>query len=356
MQKSVSAFTEMFIFPAVHRRPKPPRPSLPLKHMSEPDCSDPKPRDALHEQCGVQTDFDDIFDDISPIGPAPTSKTFTQIDFDFPAEPMKEEPSARPRPRPRSTAALQPVNLDQPMTREVKVQTLVRLKDDKAESVFAGCDCAPLDISSKYLQDLLEVFGSDETHGESQESKASKVEGEENKAACSVIASEPLEPLKRPQPRPRTQKSKPQLTPKPSVFEVFDPTIEQNPSKPISPPVPAPRALLNKLQSPSDESRSSPSTSPSPAARPASAPPGQQMAVVASNSSERRNSDQAINTPVMSTDRNVGKRECLCDRYVGGSLNYLLLGLHNLGENLFAIFMIKIVICDFCVKFAVLVF
>ncbi|KAK9954760.1 hypothetical protein ABG768_016806 [Culter alburnus] len=293
---------------SVHRRPKPPRPSLPLKHMSEPDCSDPKPRDALHEQCGVQTDFDDIFDDISPIGPAPTSKTFTQIDFDFPAEPMKEEPSARPRPRPRSTAALQPVNLDQPMTREVKVQTLVRLKDDKAESVFAGCDGAPLDISSKYLQDLLEVFGSDETHGESQESKASKVEGEENKAACSVIASEPLEPLKRPQPRPRTQKSKPQLTPKPSVFEVFDPTIEQNPSKPISPPVPAPRALLNKLQSPSDESRSFPSTSPSPAARPASAPPGQQMAVVASNSSERRNSDQAINTPVMSTDRNVGKR------------------------------------------------
>lgn len=286
----------------VHRPPKPQRPSLPLKHTSEPDL---KPRDALHEQCGVQTDFDDIFDDISPIGPAPTAKASTQSEFDF---PVKEEPRTRPRPRPRSTAALRPIVLDQPMTREVKVQTLVRLKDDGAESVFAGFDDASSNISSKYLQDLLEVFGSDETHGESQESKASDVEGEENTAACSITTSEPSEPLKRPQPRPRTYKSKPQLAPKPSVFEVFDPIVEQSPSKPLSPPVPAPRPLLNKLQSPPEESRSSP------AARPASAPPGQQMAAVASGSSVRRNSDdQAINTPVKTTpvtapDRNVGKR------------------------------------------------
>ncbi|KAF4096240.1 SH3 domain-containing protein 19 [Onychostoma macrolepis] len=313
----------------VRRPPKPQRPSLPLKHTHEVDRSNAnagaQPRDALREQCGVQTDFDDIFDDISPIGPAPTAITFTQINLDSPGDPMKEEPSVRPRPRPRSRVALRPNEdvLDLPMTREVKVQTLVRLKDDGAENVFAGFDDAPSNISSKYLQDLLEVFGSDETHvqhGESQQSNARTVEEEENMAICdapcAVITPEPVEPLNRPQPRPRTQKSRPQLAPKPSVFEVFDtsePTVEQNPSKPLSPPVPAPRPLLNKLQSPS-ESRSSPSAKPSPAARPNSAPPGQQMAAVASMPSERRNSDdQTTNTPVktapvMLTDRNVGKR------------------------------------------------
>uniref|UniRef100_A0A8C1NQY0 SH3 domain-containing protein n=1 Tax=Cyprinus carpio TaxID=7962 RepID=A0A8C1NQY0_CYPCA len=313
----------------VRRPSKPPRPSLPLKHTTEVDWSNPnasaQAREALREQCGVQTDFDDIIDDIiddiSPIGPAPTSTLFN---LDSPSDPMKEEPSIRPRPRPRSRVTLQPNEdiLDQPMPREVKVQTLVRLKDDGAENVFAGFDDAPSDISSKYLQDLLEVFGSDGTHvqhGEGQQSDASTIEKEENvsvfDAPCTVITPEPVEPLNRPQPRPRTQKSKPQLAPKPSVFEVFDtrePTVEQDASKLLSPPVPAPRSLLNKLQSPS-ESRSS-SGKPSPVARPDSAPPGQQMAAVASTPSKRRNSDdQTTNTAVKTppgivTDRNNGKR------------------------------------------------
>uniref|UniRef100_A0A672PCD2 Uncharacterized protein n=1 Tax=Sinocyclocheilus grahami TaxID=75366 RepID=A0A672PCD2_SINGR len=272
----------------VRRQSKPPRLSLPLKHMPELDWS--------NTNCGVQTDFDDIIDDISPIGPAPTASTSTQINFDSTGDPMKEEPSVRPRPRPRSRVALRPNEdvLDQPMTREVKVQTLVRLKDDGAENLFAGFDDAPSNISSKYLQDLLEVFGSDETHVQHGDKPFNRPQ---------------------PQPRPRTQKSKPQLAPKPSVFEVFDtrePTVEQNPSKPLSPPVPAPRPLLNKLQSPS-ESRSS-SAKPSPAACPDSTPPRQQMAAVASTPSERRNSDdQTTNTPVKTppvivTDRNVGKR------------------------------------------------
>uniref|UniRef100_A0A8C1XNQ8 Uncharacterized protein n=1 Tax=Cyprinus carpio TaxID=7962 RepID=A0A8C1XNQ8_CYPCA len=279
----------------VRRPPKPLSPSL------------AQPRDTLHEQCGVQTDFDDIINDITPIDPSPITTTSTQINLNSPGDTMKEEPRVCPRPQPRSRVALRPNEdiLDQPMMREVKVQTLVRLKDDGAENVFAGFDDAPSDISSKYLQDLLVVFGSDATpvqHGETP---------------CTVITPEPVQPLNRPKPRPRTQKSKPQLTLKPSVFEVFDtrePTVEQNPSKPLSPPVPAPRPLLTKLQSQS-ESRSAPSTKPSPAAGPYSAPPSQQMAAEASSPSERRNSDdQAINTPVKTapvivTGRNVGKRE-----------------------------------------------
>ncbi|XP_042569767.1 SH3 domain-containing protein 19-like isoform X2 [Cyprinus carpio] len=314
----------------VRRPPKPPSPSLPLNHMPEVDRSDPnasaQPRDTLHEQCGVQTDFDDIINDITPIDPSPITTTSTQINLDSPGDTMKEEPRVCPRPQPRSRVALRPNEdiLDQPMMREVKVQTLVRLKDDGAENVFAGFDDAPSDISSKYLQDLLEVFGSDATpvqHGESKQSDASNVEEDKKntgvcEAPCAVITPEPVEPLNRPKPRPRTQKSKPQLTLKPSVFEVFDtrePTVEQNPSKALSPPVPAPRPLLNKLQSQS-ESRSAPSSKPSPAAGPDSAPPSQQMAAEASSLSKRRNSDdQAINTPVKTapvivTGRNVGKR------------------------------------------------
>uniref|UniRef100_A0A8C1XI08 SH3 domain-containing protein n=1 Tax=Cyprinus carpio TaxID=7962 RepID=A0A8C1XI08_CYPCA len=298
--------------------------------MPEVDRSDPnasaQPRDTLHEQCGVQTDFDDIINDITPIDPSPITTTSTQINLNSPGDTMKEEPRVCPRPQPRSRVALRPNEdiLDQPMMREVKVQTLVRLKDDGAENVFAGFDDAPSDISSKYLQDLLVVFGSDATpvqHGESKQSDASNVEEDEKntgvcEAPCTVITPEPVQPLNRPKPRPRTQKSKPQLTLKPSVFEVFDtrePTVEQNPSKPLSPPVPAPRPLLTKLQSQS-ESRSAPSTKPSPAAGPYSAPPSQQMAAEASSPSERRNSDdQAINTPVKTapvivTGRNVGKR------------------------------------------------
>ncbi|KAL1249229.1 hypothetical protein QQF64_020234 [Cirrhinus molitorella] len=274
--------------------PKPPRPSLPLKCTPEVDRSDLNTRAEPRDTCGIQTDFDEVFGDISPIDPIPTAITSTQINLDSPGDPMKEEPSVRPRPRPRSRVVLRPNEdaPDQPMTREVKVQTLVRLKDDGVENMFAGFDDAPSNISSKYLQDLMEVFGSDETHvqhGESQQSDSSTVEEEERTtvcdAPCAVITPEPVEKLKRPQPRPRTQKSKPQLAPKPSVFEVFDtgePAIEQNPSKALSPPTPAPRPLLNKLQSPS-ESRSPPSNKPSPAARPDSAPPGQQMAAVASS-------------------------------------------------------------------------
>uniref|UniRef100_A0A8C1NPC9 Uncharacterized protein n=1 Tax=Cyprinus carpio TaxID=7962 RepID=A0A8C1NPC9_CYPCA len=292
----------------VRRPPKPPSPSL------------AQPRDTLHEQCGVQTDFDDIINDITPIDPSPITTTSTQINLNSPGDTMKEEPRVCPRPQPRSRVALRPNEdiLDQPMVREVKVQTLVRLKDDGAENVFAGFDDAPSDISSKYLQDLLEVFGSDATpvqHGE--------------------------KPLNKPKPRPRTQKSKPQLTLKPSVFEVFDtrePTVEQNPSKPLSPPVPAPRPLLNKLRSQS-ESRSAPSTKPSLAAGLDSAPPSQQMAAEASSPSERRNSDdQAINTPgctVSGKKSNcIFRKNCDCYKCSRFALLVALISAYRLNQNL----------------------
>ncbi|XP_056305331.1 SH3 domain-containing protein 19 [Danio aesculapii] len=242
----------------VRRPPKPPRPSPPVKN-----------RDSLHEQCGGQTDFDDVIDDVTSTTPAPTDLTLIDSASTFPAfidsasSPMDELMKSHPRPRPRPRSSIiQPEATIQPMTREVKVQTLVRLKDDTAENVFAGFDDTPSNISSKYLDDLMEVFSPDEAP------QSQTVDGEEN--------MKPSE--SRPQPRPRTLKSKTQITAKPSVFEVFDggdPEVQQNHFR--SPPVPAPRPLLNK-----------------PAQVLENTPPGQQGAALMASLSERRNSDDLL--------------------------------------------------------------
>ncbi|XP_051515100.1 SH3 domain-containing protein 19-like [Myxocyprinus asiaticus] len=328
----------------VRRPPKPPRPSLPLKPLDpliESDLSDFPASIELstqdtsikpHPESSVQTDFDDIIADTSSLDPAPTATASTQISFDSPPELMKEETNARPRPRPRSKVASRLIAcedvLDQPVTREVKVQTLVHLKDDGANSMIAEFSDVSSNFSSKYFQDLLEVFGSDETHVlDAKQSQASDEDEEKDTSACDSVISkvmpEPVEPLNRPQPRPRTQKPKPLIAPKPCTLEteVFvsgEPNVEQDPFRHTSnPPVPPPRPLLNKHQSPSDVSRVSPSTKPS-AVHPESTPLKNQMPTAAFSPSERRYSDdQATNSssntplkasPVTSTDRSVGKR------------------------------------------------
>nr|XP_055044599.1 SH3 domain-containing protein 19 isoform X1 [Misgurnus anguillicaudatus] len=267
----------------VRKIPRPPRPSPPPKLTSPPvdpyidsNRSD-QPGDAKHqtretlckpEQRDVQTDSNDISGDVPLLDPAPTTMDFTQTTLDFTPEPVKEEPRARPRPRPRSKIALQPLISeeiqDQPMTREVKVQTLVRLRDEGSESVFAGFGDESSTFSSKYLQDLLEVFGSEESNfnDRSQSEEEEKEDATAGDVFFSPVPSEPVELLNRPQPRPRTQKPKPQLPPKPptlesDVFETGNPTATQNLSKQTSsPPVPAPRPLLNKHKSRSDRSES----------------------------------------------------------------------------------------------------
>ncbi|XP_051956122.1 SH3 domain-containing protein 19-like [Xyrauchen texanus] len=326
----------------IRRPPKPPRPSLPLQLLDPLIESDPSDFPASTEfstqdppikprpDCSVQTDFDDIIADTGPLDPTATAST--QISFDTPPEPMKKETNARPRPRPRSKVASRPIAsedvLDQPMTREVKVQTLVRLKDDGADSMLAEFSDGFSNFSCKYFEDLLEVFGSDETHVlDAKQCQASDEDEEEDTSVCdsviSIVTPEPVEPLNRPQPRPRTQIPKPLIVPKPCTqetedFESGEPNVEQDPFRQTSShPVPPPRSLLNNHQSPSDVSRVSPSTKPS-AIQPESAPLKHQLPTMAFSPSERRYSDdQATNSssntplkasPVMSTDRSVGKR------------------------------------------------
>ncbi|XP_036446770.1 SH3 domain-containing protein 19 isoform X2 [Colossoma macropomum] len=271
--------------PPAHRPPKPPRPSLPLApkpaesasahthtliELDKPDlpCTTNTPTTThgsdilsapLTEQCGVQTDFTEVPDDLET---TPTLTDSSHIANDPPLQhPVKQEVSARPKPRPRSKAILQPVVteevLDQAMTREVKVQTLVRLKDDGGESVFAGFTDSSSDVSSnKYLQELLDAFGYDEQgfqgnqDSESDQSEKSE-EDEEASESCDApsVPTEPLEPLKRPQPKPRTHNPKPVIAPKPSEpMQEAKSSSEENIKQTLIPPVPAPRPLLtNKL-------------------------------------------------------------------------------------------------------------
>ncbi|XP_072553164.1 uncharacterized protein [Salminus brasiliensis] len=278
------------ISPPDRRPPKPPRPSLPLApkptesshsrtrsliELDEPDSPFTTHSSAtthgsgilsepLSEQRGVQTDFSNVPDEPTPLEATPALADFSH-DLS-----VKREVSARPRPRPRprSSAILQPVVreevLDQPMTREVKVQTLVRLKDDGGESVFAGFTDSPTDVSSnKYLQELLDVFGYDDQgfqgnqSSESDQSEKSEDEEEEDDEVSSEhsesrvaasVPSEPSEPLKRPEPRPRTFNAKPAIAPKPSkpvqTVQETENASEDERKQVLNPPVPAPRPLL----------------------------------------------------------------------------------------------------------------
>lgn len=145
---------------------------------------------------------------------------------------------------------------DHPTTREVKVQTLVRLKDNGTESVFAGFTETSLDTTSnKYLQDLLDVFGCDEPairdeqHDESVPNNKNAEEESVTLESCSVstVAAESLETITRPEPRPRTQIPKQRISIKPilSVEETITSSEEQN--NPVVHPLPAPRPLVKKV-------------------------------------------------------------------------------------------------------------
>ncbi|KAK7909987.1 hypothetical protein WMY93_014671 [Mugilogobius chulae] len=151
----------------------------------------------------------------------------------------------RPKPRPRSKLNLQPVR------DEVKVQTLVKLREDGLRTLAARAKennhaSNPEVTGGKYLQELLEAFSSDdwgfpeqrsasqsESEDESKE-EATEYEQEEDMATLRAriqafeqmhdgnfeeTKSEPSEPPKQrpePKPRPRLPQNKPPVvSPKP---------------------------------------------------------------------------------------------------------------------------------------------
>ncbi|XP_066528875.1 SH3 domain-containing protein 19 isoform X2 [Hoplias malabaricus] len=272
--------------PPARRPPKPPRPSFPLvpkpaesapahtQSLTELEQRDPTctthtppasqgediPSTDLSKQCSVQTEVSNIPHDLTLPEITPTLSDSSHITEDPPSQHVVKQ--ARPRPRPRSKAFMQPVvreeTLDQAMTKEVKVQTLVRLKDDTSENIFAGFTDSSSDTSSnKYLQELLDAFGyneqgfqgdqpSDSDQSEEEEEKEAAASGH---CAASSSTSEPLEPLKRPEPRPRTHNPKPTIAPKPLQEEQQTvSSLEETNKQALNHPVPAPRPFLtNKI-------------------------------------------------------------------------------------------------------------
>lgn len=347
------------LFP-VRRPPKPPRPSLPLTPKPaepvlahtrslieleelDPSCSTHTPTHTpTHppsgEQCGVQTDFTHAL--IEPLTPISADSHITNNSQS--QAPVKQEVSVCPRPRPRSKALLQSAIKeelqDQPITREVKVQTLVRLKDNGTESVFAGFTDTSLDFASnKYLQDLLDVFGCDkqdfqsDQHDKSDQSEKSDEEESATFESClvSTAASETLETIIRPEPRPRTQNPKPAIAAKPCdpTPSVEETKISSEQSKPSVHPVPAPRPLVKKSlsqqQGSSEEKtelcRLRPPPRPPLVAHKSGAPTqedGALPAEVSSNPSGRRSSEDqdsitaASGKPVAITSSSRGRGKC----------------------------------------------
>ncbi|XP_026854518.2 SH3 domain-containing protein 19-like isoform X2 [Electrophorus electricus] len=299
---------------SVRRPPKPPPPALPLMPKPAPvhtrsliDLDSPDspcdtcsllhtfsseiPSGPLSEQRRARNDLSDsdVTVDLTRHSSAPTLCDSSPDSHD---PPSQQKVSAHPRPHPRSKGGLQPVIiedvLDQPMTREVKVQTLVRLKDDDTVHALAGFTDGSLEFASnKYLQELLDVFGYDEQclqsnqNSESDQCGKSEEEEEDDDVSESFfISPHPSEPLERPKPKPRTKNPKLPGTPKPpslthGVPEAESPSKEKSKQgeseeehkqekseEKLSPPVPAPRPVLNKTATSQQQQSTSEESSP----------------------------------------------------------------------------------------------
>lgn len=118
-------------------------------------------------------------------------------------------------PRPR---------LRQPVAREVKVQTLVRLKDDGESSPLILKSGE--DSTSKYFQELLEIFSPEEQsfpNASCEQDKGSEPDMSALRAKIQAFekqndGSGAFTECKKPEPRPRIQQPKPPaVAPKPSL-------------------------------------------------------------------------------------------------------------------------------------------
>lgn len=171
------------------------------------------------------------------------------VDVATPAAASSHVLLERPKPRPRSRISLQPISS------EVKVQTLVKLREDGLATLAAraGSDSVNQEVSQgKYLQELLDAFSADDwgfpdrrsdSSGHSQ-SESEEGDGEENEedmatlrariqafeqqqqqqqvadGSCGDVVA-PKRPEPRPRPRLQGQPAKsvpPTVAPKPKNF------------------------------------------------------------------------------------------------------------------------------------------
>lgn len=169
------------------RPARPPHP-FPTKPSLTDDNTSTRNKPVLSCHDGANTHIESQHCDQLTELPSPlTSNSGAQSipwDQSFPAEDLPTAPDVpleRPRPRPRSKVDLQPIN------REVKVQTLVKLREDGLATIAARTAAvgAKQDLSQgKYLTELLEAFSADDwgfpdRHSDSSEHSQSDSEEEE---------------------------------------------------------------------------------------------------------------------------------------------------------------------------------
>uniref|UniRef100_A0A8C7WML7 SH3 domain containing 19 n=1 Tax=Oryzias sinensis TaxID=183150 RepID=A0A8C7WML7_9TELE len=188
---------------------RPPRPPPPDK--STGDIAVPSSQSAPCSQAGVETDSRRC--DPPETSSPPSSTCAAQsdlLDLCF-AAPPHDGAAGRPRPLPRSRAGLQPLR------KEVKVQTLVKLRDDGDGTLASRAEGSGLQQEGgqgRYLQELLQAFSSDDWgfpdhHGDGGEpSQSDSEEGEEDEEDMATLklriqAFEQQQEAERPEPRPR---------------------------------------------------------------------------------------------------------------------------------------------------------
>ncbi|XP_048855771.1 SH3 domain-containing protein 19 [Brienomyrus brachyistius] len=238
---------------------KPPRPSLPSKVKRTPS--------QLGTTQGVQTPPVSQESGNRTLGSNPSDPFLPGEGAPSTEPPNPAPPTERPVSAPLSESLCYPTPLPRtrpnlrPLTREVKVQTLVRLKDDgdNGQLIPAGGE-AP---DSKYLQELLDVFGegdvcdtaegseveSDDDDDDDDDMNAlhshrnirAKIQAFEKQTGTDGGDSEAL--VGEPQAKPRYQLPKPPvLAPKPALSsKPSNWTFWEDNSAVVSTPVPAPR-------------------------------------------------------------------------------------------------------------------
>ncbi|XP_040887517.1 SH3 domain-containing protein 19-like isoform X2 [Toxotes jaculatrix] len=262
--------------PQVGRPVRPPRPPLPHPPKSShtddittttsqsthtslnSDCVRPNTHVEKVTDTSANTQCCDILTDLcSPLTSTTGAQTdqwdqsVVAVDVATPSNSSSHVQLERPRPRPRSKLGVQPISS------EVRVQTLVKIREDGLATLAArtGADTANQEVSQgKYLQELLEAFSSDDWgfpdhhsdssgHSQSESEEGDEEEDREDMAtlkariqafeqqqqgtdvSCGDSNNRDFVVTKRPEPRPRprlqgqpAKSAPPIVAPKPKNF------------------------------------------------------------------------------------------------------------------------------------------
>ncbi|XP_074518117.1 uncharacterized protein LOC141784244 [Halichoeres trimaculatus] len=240
------------------RRPvRPPRPRLP--YASKPPNADDITSTGSQSTCAslerpnqtaiavASTQCCDLLPELCSPLTSNSSAQIDQWDHSFAALDVAVPPapsSERPRPRPRTRLSAPPIS------NEVKVQTLVKLREDGLATLAARSGAKQEVSQGKYLQELLEAFSADDwgfperrrssSSGNSQSESEEGEEEEEDMAtlkariqafeqqqqqvaegSCGDADKDCTAKKPEPRPRPRLQPTKsapPTVAPKPKTF------------------------------------------------------------------------------------------------------------------------------------------